>query len=106
MGEFEQIVLLAVLQLGNDAYGMQVRQEIDARTARDVSIGALYRTLARLESKGFVSHSLGEPSAERGGRAKKFFRVEPAGIEALERSRDTIDRMWQGLRTGEEEPRQ
>ncbi len=106
MGEFEQVVLLAVLQLGNDAYGMQVRQEIDARTGRDVSIGALYRTLARLESKGFVSHSLGEPSAERGGRAKKFFRVEPAGIEALERSRDTIDRMWQGLQTGEEEPRQ
>ena len=105
MGEFEQIVMLAVLQLGNDAYGMQVRQEIDARTGRDVSIGALYRTLARLESKGFVSHSLGEPSAERGGRAKKFFRVEPAGIEALERSRDTIGRMWHGLRTGEEEPR-
>lgn len=97
MGEFEQVVLLAVLQLGNNAYGMQVRQEIAVRTGRDVSVGALYRTLARLESKGFVSHSMGDPEPERGGRAKKFFRVEAAGREALERTHETLRRMREGL---------
>ena len=97
MGEFEQVVLLAVLQLGNEAYGMEVRQEIVARTGRDVSVGALYRTLARLEGKGFVSHSMGDPAPERGGRAKKFFRVETAGVEALERSHQTLDSMRRGL---------
>ena len=97
MGEFEQIVLLAVIQRGNDAYGMEVRQEIAERTGRDVSIGALYRTLARLESKGYVSHSLGEPSGERGGRAKKYFRVEDAGRQALERTRHSLEQMWEGL---------
>jgi len=97
VGEFEQIVLLAVLQLGNEAYGMEVREEIAARTGRDVSIGALYRTLARLESKGLVTHAMGEPVAERGGRAKKFFRVETAGVEALAQSYDRLRRMRQGL---------
>lgn len=97
MGEFEQVVLLAVLQLGNQAYGMEVRQEIAARIGRDVSVGALYRTLARLEDKGFVSHAMGEPAPERGGRAKKFFRVEAAGVEALERTHETLRRMREGL---------
>jgi DNA-binding PadR family transcriptional regulator len=97
MGEFEQVVLLAVLQLGNEAYGMEVRQEIAARTGRDVSVGALYRTLARLESKSYVSHSMGEPAPERGGRAKKFFRVEAAGVEALERTHQTLRSMRRGL---------
>jgi DNA-binding PadR family transcriptional regulator len=97
MGEFEQVVLLAVLQLDNEAYGMEIRQEIIARTGREVSVGALYRTLARLEDKGFVSHSLGDPAPERGGRAKKFFRVETTGIEALEKSHETLLRMRQGL---------
>ena len=97
MGEFEQIVLLAVLQLNNEAYGMEAREEIGARTGRDVSIGALYRTLARLETKGYVSHAMGEPSGERGGRAKKYFRVEDAGREALERSRRALSTMREGL---------
>lgn len=97
MGEFEQIVLLALLQLDNHAYGMEVRDEIEARASRDVSIGALYRTLARLESKGFVSHSLGDPQPERGGRARKFFRVEEPGLQALTATRRTLDRMWEGL---------
>lgn len=97
MGEFEQVVLLAVLQLGNEAYGMQVREEIAARTGRDVSVGALYRTLARLEDKGFASHSMGQPEPERGGRAKKFFRVEAAGREALQRTHETLQRMRRGL---------
>jgi DNA-binding PadR family transcriptional regulator len=97
MGEFEQVVLLAVLQRGNEAYGMELRQEIAERTGRDVSIGALYRTLARLESKGYVSHSMGSPSPEPGGRAKKFFRVEPRGREALEHTFATLRQMWRGI---------
>jgi len=97
MGEFEQVVLLAILQRGNDAYGMELRDEIAARTGRDVSIGALYRTLARLEGKGYVSHTMGEPQAQRGGRAKKYFRVERAGEETLERTFVTLQQMWRGL---------
>ncbi len=97
LGEFEQIVLLALLRLGEGAYGMTVRQEIESRTGRDVSIGALYRTLARLESKGFVGHSLGAPVAERGGRAKKYYRVEAPGKAALERTRMALAQMWQGV---------
>jgi DNA-binding PadR family transcriptional regulator len=97
MGEFEQVVLLAILQRGNDAYGMELRDEIAARTGRDVSIGALYRTLARLERKGYVSHSMGEPQAQRGGRAKKYFRVESAGEEALAGTFMTLQQMWRGL---------
>ena len=97
MGEFEQIVLLAILRLGNhEAYGMRVREEIEARTGRDVSYGAVYTTLDRLERKGWVAHRLGESTAERGGRAKKYFRLEPAGRDALRRARRALDLMWEG----------
>ena len=97
LGEFEHVVLLAVLRAGNRAYGMQIRDEIEGRTGRDVSIGALYRTLARLERKGFVEHEMGEPSGERGGRAKKFFRVVGEGQRALDDSRRLLTSMWDGV---------
>ena len=97
MGEFEQLVLLAILRLGNDAYGMEVRREIEQRTDREVSIGAVYTALERLERKGFLRHRLGEPTAERGGRAKKHFRVLPAGIAAVEATRSALQSMWDGL---------
>lgn len=97
MGEFEQLVLLAVLRRGNDAYGMEVREEIEARTGREISYGAVYTTLDRLEQKGFVTHRLGEATAERGGRAKKYFRVLPRGSEALRATRRALDVMWEGL---------
>ena len=97
LGEFEQIVLLALMRLGDGAYGMTVRQEIELRTGRDISIGALYRTLARLESKGLVAHEMGAPVAERGGRAKKHYRVEPPGKAALERTRLVLAQMWHGV---------
>jgi DNA-binding PadR family transcriptional regulator len=102
LGEFEQLVLLALLRLGNDAYGMEVRREIEERTGREVSIGALYTALDRLERKGFVAHRMGEPTPERGGRAKKHFRVLPAGSAALEQTRAALDRMWEGLRRAEQ----
>lgn len=100
LGEFEQIILLALMRLGPAAYGMAVRREIEERTGRRVSIGAVYATLERLENKGYVSSSAGEPTAERGGRAKRFFRIESSGERALRDSQDAIRKMMAGLKTG------
>jgi len=94
LGEFEQIVLLAVARLGEDAYGMRIRREIDARTGRAVSIGGVYATLDRLEAKGLVAAR----EDDSGGRARRFFALTPAAIVALEASRDMQARMWSGLR--------
>lgn len=97
MGEFEQLVLLAILRRDNDAYGMEVREEIERALGREVSYGAVYTTLDRLEKKGYVSHELGEATPERGGRAKKYFRVESAGAGALRETRQALDVMWEGV---------
>ena len=94
LGEFEQIVLLAVARLAADAYGMAIRREIETRTGRNVAIGAVYATLDRLESKAIV-RSIDD---QTGGRARRFFALTPSGIDALERSRDMHQRMWAGLR--------
>jgi DNA-binding PadR family transcriptional regulator len=91
------MVLLAILRLGNDAYGMEVRQEIEDRTGKDVSYGAVYTTLDRLGKKGYVADRLGDPTPERGGRARRYFRVEPRGSEALRASRQALDVMWEGV---------
>jgi DNA-binding PadR family transcriptional regulator len=97
LGEFEQIVLLAVLRLGREAYGMTIRREIEQRAGRPTSIGAVYATLERLEAKGYVTSVRGEPTPERGGRAKRYYQVELSGVQALQRSREALERMWQGL---------
>jgi PadR family transcriptional regulator PadR len=97
MGEFETLVLLALLRLDNDAYGMEVRAEILKRTGRDVSYGAVYTALDRLERKGFVSFRLAEPTPERGGRARKYFRVETAGRDALRATQRALTVMWKGV---------
>ncbi|MGH9763977.1 MAG: PadR family transcriptional regulator [Blastocatellia bacterium] len=99
LGEFEQIVLMALLRLGQDAYGMTVRREIEERTGRQVSIGAVYATLERLEAKRYVASFSGEPTAERGGRAKRFFQIEGDGRRALRRSQEAIGKMMEGLET-------
>jgi DNA-binding PadR family transcriptional regulator len=99
VGEFEQLVLLAVLQLGDGAYGVPVRREIEKRVGRKVSRGAVYTTLDRLEGKGLLSSWLGEPTPERSGKAKRFYRVERAGIRALKESRTALRKMWAGLET-------
>jgi len=98
MGEFEQLVLLALLRLGNDAYGMEVREEIETRTGREISYGAVYTTLDRLEQKGYVTHRLGEATPERGGRAKKYFRVLPEARDALRATQQALTVMWEGVR--------
>ena len=100
LGEFEQSVLLAIAHLaqaGDDVYGVTIRQLIESRTDRSVPVGALYTALDRLERKGFVSSRMGDPTPARGGRAKRHFTLRPGGVAALERSRDYMARMWQGL---------
>jgi DNA-binding PadR family transcriptional regulator len=97
LGEFEQLVLLALLHLGDSAYAINAREEIERRTGRSVTRGAVYVTLDRLEKKGYLESRLADPTPERGGRAKRYYKVRPAGIAALEHSRATLQRMWQGL---------
>src|SRR6267154_2566005 len=89
-GEFEHIVVLALLRLSGRAYGVTVRQEIEVRIGREVSIGAIYATLDRLEAKGYVKSQLGDPTPERGGRSKRFFHVTAKGIAAVNRSQRAI----------------
>ena len=97
LGEFEQIVLLAVLRLGENAYGVPIRREIEERTGRSLTVGALYRTLDRLEEKAFVTSWFSDPIPERGGRSKRYFKVEPSGLRALRESRAALIAMWEGL---------
>jgi|SRR5947207_6690217 len=97
LGEFEHIVVLALLRLEHQAYGVTVRQEIEFRTKRDVSIGAVYATLDRLARKGYVKSYLGDPTPERGGRSKRFFRVTAKGLAAVNRTRRALQRMTEGL---------
>ena len=97
LGSLEQLVLLALVRLGDGAYGMTVRREIEARTGRDLSIGAIYATLERLEAKGFIRSHVGEPTAERGGRAKRLFRIDPRGEAALDASQQALRSMAAGI---------
>jgi PadR family transcriptional regulator, regulatory protein PadR len=97
LGEFELIVLLAVVRLGDEAYGVPVRREIEKRTKREVTVGALYRTLDRLEEKGYVSSRFSDPLPERGGRSKRYFQIEKLGIKALQQSERELSAMWDGI---------
>lgn len=97
LGEFEHVVLLAVLRLRDQAYGVTVRREIEARTQREVSIGAIYATLARLETKGYVGSHAGDPTPERGGRSKRFFRVTAQGVAAVNRTQLALRSLTEGL---------
>ncbi len=95
LAAFEQLVLLALLSLeGDEAYGMNIRHVIRDEAGRDVSVPTVYSALDRLESKGLVSSHLGQATPERGGRAKKLFHVEPAGVQALKEVRKTLEAMW------------
>jgi PadR family transcriptional regulator, regulatory protein PadR len=98
LGSLEHLVLLALVRLGDGAYGMTVRREIEERTGRSLSIGAIYATLDRLETKRYISSSMGEATAARGGRAKRLFRIEGRGEQALGASQGAIRQMTAGLR--------
>jgi PadR family transcriptional regulator PadR len=98
LGEFEQIVLLAILRAGEGAYGVTVRAEIVACTNREPAPGALYTTLDRMEEKGLVTSRLGEPTPQRGGRAKRYFTVTATGLEAVSYAQRSYQRLLKGLR--------
>jgi PadR family transcriptional regulator PadR len=98
LGSLEQLVLLALVRLGTNAYGMTVRREIEERTGRALSIGAVYATLERLQTKGYVRSFIGEPTALRGGRAKRLFRIESEGERALRTTQETMRKMTVGLK--------
>ncbi len=95
MAEFERMVLLSVSRLSANAYGMRIRQDLTERLERDISIGAVYTTLQRMTQKGFVSSWMGDPTPERGGRAKMFFKIEALGYKAYNESLDEM-RDWIG----------
>jgi DNA-binding PadR family transcriptional regulator len=97
LSDLEVLALAALERLGPDAYGVAIREEIQSRGGRAVSVGSLYKALHRLEERGFVSTSVGEPTAVRGGRAKKHLRIEPSGRAALDSSIQSFRRMFDGL---------
>jgi len=97
LGEFEQVVLLAILRCGADAYGVTIRREIAECTDREPAPGALYTTLDRLEEKGLVASTYGDPTPERGGRAKRYFTVSSRGVHAVARAQRAYQRLMKGL---------
>ena len=97
LGEFEQMVLLAVARLEGDAYGMAIVEELTETTGTEPAVASVYAALDRLERRHLVSSEIGAPTPERGGRAKRFFSLLPAGAVALQRSRDALDALWDGL---------
>ena len=96
LGEFEQIVLLAILRLGDNAYGVTIGAEITACTRREPAPGALYTTLDRLEDKGLVTSRLGDPTPQRGGRAKRYFVLNSKGLAAITRAQQSYRRLLKG----------
>jgi PadR family transcriptional regulator PadR len=96
-GEFELLVLLAILRLGDDAYGVTIREEVERETSRTLTLGAVYKTLGRLEGKGYLDTRVAPPTRERGGRRKKLYTLTPAGQETARRSVADLRRMTKGL---------
>lgn len=97
LGEFEQLVLLAIVHLRGEAYGIPIVEEIERRTGREPARAAVYVTLRRLEEKGYVSSWMGDPTPERGGKARRYVKIQAAGRRALRESRQLANQMWRGL---------
>src|SRR5688572_29237684 len=97
LGQFELMVLLAVMSIGEDAYGVPIARELEAATGREVSLGSVYAALERLAEKSLVSSRTGDPTPERGGRAKQYFEVTSAGRRAVREARRTFTRLWKRL---------
>jgi len=97
LGNFELMVLLAVLRVGREAYGVPIARELEASSGRDVLLGSVYAALDRLESKGLVSRRVGDSTPERGGRAKKYFTVTPKGLRAVRQAQRTFVKLWRGV---------
>lgn len=97
LGDLEKLTLLALLRLGEEAYGASVRKELEERAGRSVTVSTVYVTLMRLQEKGLVESWLGEPTSVRGGKAKRHFRLRPEGAAALRNEREALERMWEGM---------
>lgn len=97
LGELELMLLLAVVHLGKDAYGIPISQELEKNRGRKVSIGSVYAALDRLEAKGLITSELGDPTPERGGKSKRYFRITKEGLQQLHETRHILTRMWQSL---------
>jgi DNA-binding PadR family transcriptional regulator len=97
LGSFELLVLLALIRLGDDAYGVPIADAIEESSGRGVAIGSVYITLDRLQAKGLVTSRLGEPTAERGGRAKTYFRITAKGLQQARQTRRTLINLWDGV---------
>ena len=97
LAHFELMVMLAIIRLDEPAYGVPIARDIEAQSGREVAVGSVYNTLERLEAKGFVSSTLGEPTAERGGRAKRFFRVTAKGLQAVRDAQRVSTTLWRGV---------
>ena len=97
LGAFEQAVLLAVVRLGDDAYGRAILNEVQQRLGREIAAGAVHATLERLEKKKLLSSRLGAGTPVRAGRARRYYRLLPAGVRALNDARAAVDTMWRGL---------
>ena len=97
LGEFELMLLLTLIHLGDDAYGVPLSKELALRRGRDVSVGSVYAALDRLELKGLVASNLGESTPERGGRAKRYFRVTRQGLRSVHETRKVLTKLWKSL---------
>jgi PadR family transcriptional regulator PadR len=97
LGAFEQAVLLAIVRLGTEAYGRAILKEVQERLERDVAAGAVHATLERLQGKGLIASRLGPGTPVRSGRARRFYRLQPAGLRALNDARAAVDTLWAGL---------
>jgi PadR family transcriptional regulator, regulatory protein PadR len=97
LGEFELMLLLAVVHLGEEAYGVPISRELEAQRGRDVSVGSVYAALERLEAKGLVDSSLGDPTPERGGKAKRYFKITKEGLRQVHETRRILTRLWRAL---------
>jgi PadR family transcriptional regulator PadR len=98
LGDFELMVLLALMRLGENAYGVPISREIEEQSGREVALGTVYAALARLEETGLVTSELGEPTAQRGGRAKRYFQITKRGLHAAREARRALINLWRGLR--------
>lgn len=97
LGEFELMILLAVIHLGEDAYGVPISRELERYRGRDVAIGSVYAALERMEAKGLVTSALGDPTPERGGKAKRYFRITKEGLRQVRETRRVLSKLWQKL---------
>lgn len=95
--DFELMLLLATLRVGDDAYGAQIAREIEQTSGRSVLLGAAYAALDRLEQNGYVTSAMGEPTPTRGGRARRFFRVTPRGLRAIKETQQALVKLWTGI---------